>query len=353
MLQGIQVSCAVRYSCFVSKSQELTGVLCRRQDVESYIYMPLLEETQYMPKQKYASGEELREYAESICSKYHLFERAMFQSNAHNMSWDDIEGAWKVEIAQNPKGLSPSKINVSADFVILASGVLANAKLPDAMGSEDFQGDMFHTARWRYDVTSGRPGDPNMTSLRDKKVGIIGTGRCWDSGKENSQTDLCAGATAIQVVPRLAEHSKELYVFQRTPSAVAVRGNRETDPLDWASNIANRPGWQRERNMNYFAFVGNAEPKPSVDLIQDGWTSMPTFSALIAGPSYDVTPENAAEHVSKMYALDRPIQDRVRKRAADIVKDPDTASKLQAWYPGWCKRPCVSSKRDRQLSVFS
>lgn len=142
-------------------------------------------------------------------------------------------------------------------------------------------------------------------------------------------------------------------MFQRTPSAVTVRGNRETDPLDWATNIAKKPGWQRERNFNYFAFVGNAEPKPAVDLVQDGWTSLPTFSALIAGPSYDVTPENAAEHVAKMYALDRPIQDRVRKRAADIVKDPKTASKLQAWYPGWCKRPCVSSKQDGLLCFFS
>lgn len=154
--------------------------------------------------------------------------------------------------------------------------------------------------------------------------------------------DPVPGATAIQAVPRLAEYSKELYVFQRTPSAVAERNNRATDPFDWTIEIANKPGWQRERNMNYFAFVGNAEPKPAVDLVKDGWTSMPSFSALIAGPSYNVTPENAAEHVSKMCALDRPIQDRVRKRAWDTVDDPQTASKLQAWYAGWCKRPCVS-----------
>lgn len=308
--------------------------------------MPLLEEMQYMPKHKYAGGEELREYAERICSKYSLFERAMFQSKATKMSWDEVRQEWKIEITQNPKGLESSKISVSADFVILASGILDNAKLPDATGIEDFQGDMFHTARWQYDVTGGGPGNPEMTSLRDKRVGIIGTGRWRDPDRVDDLTESHVGATAIQVVPRLAEHSKELYVFQRTPSSVAVRGNRDTDPLDWTSNVANKPGWQRERNMNYFAFVGNAEPKPAVDLIKDGWTSMPSFSALIAGPSYSVTPENAADHVSKMYALDQPIQGRVRKRAADIVKDPKTASKLQAWYAGWCKRPCVSSTYD-------
>lgn len=175
--QDIQVSCVVRCACEFSQSQGVTDALCRRKDVESYIYMPLLEEMQYMPKHKYASGEELREYAERICGKYGLFDRAMFQSKASNMVWDDVKQEWKIEIRQNPKGLISTKINVSADFVILASGVLDNAKLPDAMGIEDFQGDMFHTARWHYDVTGGRAGDPDMTRLRDKKVGIIGTGR--------------------------------------------------------------------------------------------------------------------------------------------------------------------------------
>ncbi|KAK4504033.1 hypothetical protein PRZ48_004948 [Zasmidium cellare] len=301
--------------------------------VEAYIYMPLLEEMQYMPKHKYAGGEELREYAESICRRYNLFGRAMFQSKAMRMSWDEDGQVWKAQILQAPKGLQSKTINVSADFVILAGGVLHNAQVPDATGIHQFEGDMFHTARWQYDVTGGSPADPRMTRLRDKKVGVIGT-----------------GATGIQVVPRLAEFSKELYVFQRTPSSVAARGNRKTDSFEWNTEIANKPGWQRERNMNYFAFVGNAEPKPAVDLVKDGWTSMPSFSALIAGPSYNVTPENAAEHVAKMYALDRPHQDRVRKRVMNVVHDPKTASKLQAWYPGWCKRPCF---HDEYLPAFN
>ena len=139
--------------------------------------MPLLEEMQYMPKHKYAGGEELREYAESICRKYDLFGRAMFQSKVKKMSWDDAKQEWKVEITQSPKGLASQVINISADFVILAGGVLDNAKVPDAAGLDDFQGDMFHTARWHYDVTGGSPSDPRMISLRDKRVGIIGTGR--------------------------------------------------------------------------------------------------------------------------------------------------------------------------------
>lgn len=129
-----------------------------------------------MPKHKYASGEELRMYAESICRKYDLFGRAMFQSNAERMSWAEDKQEWKVQISQTPKGMDSTSINVSADFVFLASGLLDNAKLPDATGAAEFGGDMFHTARWHYSVTGGCPGDPSMTKLRSKKVGVIGTG---------------------------------------------------------------------------------------------------------------------------------------------------------------------------------
>lgn len=296
-----------------------------------------------MPKRKYASGEELRLYAESICRKYDLFQRAMFQSKTESMSFDDDKQEWKVRISQTPKGLHSTSINISADFVILASGLLDRAKIPLATGAEEFKGDMFHTARWHYDITGGSSDDPKMGKLKDKRVGIIGTGELRRL-RFKSFADLCAGATAIQVVPRLAEWSKELFVFQRTPSAVAFRGNRDTDPSTWKNEIASKPGWQRERNLNYFQFVGNADPKPKADLVRDGWTSMPSFSALIGGPSYNVTPENSADHVSRMYALDYPVQERTRKRARDIVKDQDTAAKLQAWYAGWCKRPCVSMK---------
>lgn len=105
--------------------------------------------------------------------------------------------------------------------------------MPNTEGSDTFKGDMFHTARWRYDITGGSPNKwtPELTGLKDKRVGIVGT-----------------GATGVQVIPQLAKYAKELYVFQRTPSSVDVRNNRETDPSTW-HEIASKPGWQRERNL--------------------------------------------------------------------------------------------------------
>ena len=87
-----------------------------------------------------------------------------------------------------------------ARFVVLANGILTTPKLAKIDGMETFQGEAFHTSRWNYHV-----------DLKGKRVGIIGT-----------------GATAVQAVPELAKVAKELHVFQRTPSSIDVRDQRET-----------------------------------------------------------------------------------------------------------------------------
>ena len=90
------------------------------------------------------------------------------------------------------------------------------------------------------------------------------------------RADAVPGATAVQAVPQLAKWVKELTIFQRTPSSVDERNNKNTDPTEWKNSIANKPGWQRERIRNFNAFVSNEEPKPEVNLVDDGWTKMPS-----------------------------------------------------------------------------
>ena len=96
------------------------GLMC---DIESYIYLPLLEEMGYMPKRRYASGVEIRRYLESICAKYELSGRAMFQSSAREMDWDESKKEWIVRITKKPKGGQGSQHTVHADFVLIGSGV--------------------------------------------------------------------------------------------------------------------------------------------------------------------------------------------------------------------------------------
>src|SRR5688500_15899660 len=197
------------------------GVMC---DVESYIYLPMLEELGYVPKTRYAFGEEIRGHLEAIADKYGLVDDALFHTGVTEARWDDSTARWHISTDRGDR--------LTARYYVLAVGILNLMKLPAIPGMEDFAGHSFHTARWDYAYTGGGPGEP-MTNLRDKVVGLVGT-----------------GATGIQCLPPLAASAKHVYVFQRTPSAVGVRGNRPTEPT-FAERC--RPGWQRERMENFQA----------------------------------------------------------------------------------------------------
>ena len=99
------------------------GLMC---DVESHIYLPLIEEMGYMPKRRYASGHEIRHYIESLCSKYGLHDRAMFQSVVQSVVWNETTNVWDVKIAKRPKGGEETEHAVQANFVGLAPGKECN-----------------------------------------------------------------------------------------------------------------------------------------------------------------------------------------------------------------------------------
>ncbi|KAK1055906.1 hypothetical protein LTR74_015339 [Friedmanniomyces endolithicus] len=141
-------------------------------DTESYIYLPLLEEKGQMPTRKYASGSEIREYAE----RYGLHARAQFQSVVRTAHWEESTKEWKVVIVEKAKGEPEVGISVRVDYVVFASGVLSNAKLPQVEGFDVFEGHSFHTARWDYAYTGGSPEQPDLAKLKDKRVAYIGTG---------------------------------------------------------------------------------------------------------------------------------------------------------------------------------
>ncbi|KAF2095355.1 flavin-binding monooxygenase-like family protein [Rhizodiscina lignyota] len=304
------------------------GLMC---DVESYIYAPLLEEMGYMPKHRYSYGPELREYAESIVAKWDLKDKAIFRQLVKSATWDNDHEEWVVETES--VGAQGSQHNIRAPFVILASGLLNYPKLPGIPGIENFQGHSFHTSRWDYAYTGGSPTDPSLVNLRDKTVGIIGT-----------------GATAVQAVPHLAQWAKKLYVFQRTPSSVDTRDNHPTDPQEWQNKITKRgKGWQRERSDNFNARLAHASPETEVDMVSDSWSKISTYCALIGNAS-EVRPEDIPTYVASLHAQDFVRAERIRARVENIVKDKDTAERLKHWYPTWCKRPTF---HDEYLQTYN
>ncbi|KAF7556601.1 hypothetical protein G7Z17_g1341 [Cylindrodendrum hubeiense] len=292
------------------------GLMC---DVESYVYLPLLEETGYVPTQKYVRGLEIRNHAERIAALDQV--RGLFSTKVDSQEWDEHNNEWVVNMTQNRgPDLEDHAIGVRAQFVLNAAGIFPTPKIPIIPGFSQFRSQkrVFHTSRWDYNYTGGTEADPALVNLKDKVVGIIGT-----------------GATAIQVVPIVAKWAKHLYVFQRTPSYCGPRMNRATDQKTWP-DISHGKNWQLERMRNFNSFISN-DPAP-VDLVNDGWTDHRAFAGVVGNPKR-ITPDNLDSHLSDMFKLDVARSNRVRARVDDEVNDPATAEKLKPWYQGWCKRP--------------
>jgi cation diffusion facilitator CzcD-associated flavoprotein CzcO len=201
-------------------------------------------------------------------------------------------------------------------------------KLPGIPGIGSFGGHSFHTSRWDYDYTGGDSQGAPMRELGDKRVGLIGT-----------------GATAVQCVPHLSRDARELYVFQRTPSSVDVRDNHPIDP-DWFAGVAT-PGWQQRWLENFTA--NQAGGAADEDLVQDGWTDIARrIRARIALlPPEDLT---VGAMLAAYEESDFEKMEEIRARADAIVRDPETAQRLKAWYRQLCKRPCF---HDEYLQAFN
>ena len=288
------------------------GIMC---DVESYTYLPLLEETGYTPKTRYAFGDEIREHFERIADQYDLVADALFHTRVEQSAWDDDISRWVIETDRGD--------TIRARYVVMAVGILNLMKLPAIDGMETFAGASFHTARWDFGYTGGTP-DGELDELGDKVVGIVGT-----------------GASAIQCIPHLAAGAKELHVFQRTPSAVGVRDNRPTPP-DFAEGLA--PGWQLDRMENFQALMLGRPVEE--DLVDDGWTHhfAPTH-AFPRDPAW-----SGLEYMQHLEAFDYAVMEEHRSRVDALVENRDTAEKLKPYYRYICRRPCF---HDEYLQTFN
>lgn len=280
------------------------GIAC---DVESYSYLPLLEEMGYVPSMKFASGFEILEYCQNMAEKFGFYDRCLFHTTVDQTIWDEESARWAVVTDRGDK--------MRARYVILANGILTTPKLAKIDGMEKFQGEAFHTSRWNYHV-----------DLQDKRIGIIGT-----------------GATAVQAVPELSKIAKELHVFQRTPSSIDVRDQRETTDEE-RKQWANEPGWAVAR-------------RERLALISAGRTALKGNDDFLAGKvNLDegrkkyATEISQEELIKKQLNANFRIMEQIRARVDEIVEDPKTAEALKPYYPYGCKRPTF---HDEYLPAFN
>ena len=283
------------------------GIAC---DVESYSYLPLLEEMDYIPSMKFAAGFEIMEYCQKMAEKFGFYDKCLFHTTVEETEWDEDSTRWTVHTDRGDA--------MRAKFVVLANGILTTPKLARIDGMQSFAGDSFHTSRWDYNI-----------DLKGKRVGIIGT-----------------GATAVQAVPELAKIVKELCVFQRTPSSIDVRDQRETsvEEFEEFEEWAKEPGWAKARRARFAK-------------ISQGRTAMKANDDYLAGRVDDfrdrkqhaeqISPE---ELVQKQLDSNFRIMEQIRARVDAIVEDPVTAAALKPYYPYGCKRPTF---HDEYLPTFN
>jgi cation diffusion facilitator CzcD-associated flavoprotein CzcO len=291
------------------------GVRC---DIESYVYMPLLEELGSLPTERYARGDEIRRHAVAIAQHFDLYQDTLFHTRATSLSWNEASSEWMVSTDRGD--------SFRARYVVTSSGTLTQPKLPGIPGIDTFRGHTFHTSRWDYGYTGGS-AEGGMTGLADKRVAVVGT-----------------GATGLQVIPHLGQDAQQLLVFQRTPSTVDVRDNRPTDPA-WAASL--EPGWQQERMENFLAVLAGEPVDES--LVTDGWTKTPQLQRQLISGVVD-TSVPAEQRESENEIVDADTMNRLRARVGEIVADPATAELLKPWYRYMCKRPGFS---DLYLQTFN
>lgn len=294
------------------------GIQC---DNESYCYIPMLEELDYIPTKKFADGPEIYEHCRRIGKHFGLYDGAIFSTQVRDLIWDGTIDRWRITTNRGD--------DIRARFVVMASGPFNKPKLPGIPGLRDFAGRSFHSSRWDYDYTGG-DYTGGLDKLADKTVALIGT-----------------GATGVQLVPFLGRYAKHLYVFQRTPSTVDARNNTATDP-EWVKTL--RPGWQKERQRNFhsWTFEGMAPGQP--DLVCDFWTELGrnTAARVLALPDpAAMTPE---QFMVIREEEDYKIMERLRRRIGSIVGDRQTAEALKPYYRFLCKRPCSN---DDYLDTFN
>ncbi len=290
------------------------GVRC---DIEAYVYMPLLEEIGTVPSERYATGAEIFAHCQAIGRHYQLYDNALLQTTVTKLIWDDASTRWLIETDRGDR--------IRARHVAVSQGPLAKVKLPGVPGIKSFKGRVFHSSRWDYDYTGGDAAGGHE-KLRDKRVAVVGT-----------------GATAVQIVPTIAENTGHLYVVQRTPSAVGPRNNAATDRAWYDDQL---PGWQAHRMTNFLSTI-TMQPN-SGDIVQDCWTDF----FVRVGAAMKENAQSGANKPPPVIAqgVDFSKMGEVRQHVSGVVRDAKTAEALKPWYNYLCKRPLFS---DDFLQAFN
>jgi cyclohexanone monooxygenase len=262
-------------------------------DSESFVYQYSFDRELYKQtpwNTKYVPQRQILAYLNGVVDRYNLREHIELETGMTDAEFDEAAGIWTV---RTDKG-----VTFQSRFLVTGLGLLSATNLPKFPGMESFQGRLVHTGAWPEDL-----------DLAGKRVGVIGN-----------------GSTGNQVITATAPIAAHLTSFQRTPQYSVPAGNRELTLQERQGHRDNfEANWDQVRNSSVaMGFVESAVPTFSVTpeererTYQQTWEEGGGFRFMFETFSDIATDPEANEEAAKF----------IRRKIAEIVKDPETRRKL-------------------------
>jgi cation diffusion facilitator CzcD-associated flavoprotein CzcO len=278
-----------------------------RCDVESLEYSYGFDEAlqqEWRWRERFATQPEILRYAKHVTERFDLRRDIRFDTRVVAARYADAR--WIVRTHRGDE--------LSAQFLVMATGCLSSANLPGIEGRDSFAGATYHTGEWPHE-------EPDFTG---KRVGVIGT-----------------GSSAIQSIPIIAAQARQLVVFQRTANYTVPARNAPLDPAHVARIKADYASFRAKNRLQINAFGSNMPRSPI--------------------PARELSPEQQREALEARWRygglfflgafgdllLDKDVNDVaaefVRGKIRGIVEDPAVAKLLSPQQVIGCKRLCVDT----------
>ncbi|MEZ5243730.1 MAG: NAD(P)/FAD-dependent oxidoreductase [Acidimicrobiales bacterium] len=257
--------------------------------------------------ERYPTQPEILRYIEHVADRFGLRDGITFDTRVTAAHFDEADATWTVT--------TDGGESVTSRFVVMATGCLSAANIPDIAGRDDFAGDTYHTGHW----------PPEGVDFTGRRVAVIGT-----------------GSSGVQSIPVIAAEAAHVTVFQRTPAYAVPAHNRLLDPAEVERVKADYPNWRnaaRETTTGFGGHFRDDDPVSAFDvddarraeIYEQRWefgglTFLGAFSDLLFSPEANDT---AAAFV--------------RGKIAEIVEDPELAARLSPDTVIGCKRMCVDT----------
>ena len=283
------------------------GARCDTDTLEySYSFDEDLQQEWEWPE-RYPTQPEILKYLNHVADRHDLRPDITFSTRVETAIFDEASNRWQVQTDDGAE--------LSAQFLIMATGCISEPNMPAIDGMEAFSGPIYHTARWPHEGVD----------LSGKRVAVIGTGS--------------SGVQSIPVIARQAEH---LTVFQRSAQYSVPARNRPVDPDLVAEIKADYAGFRARNRLqpsaqlshiprNDFSAMSVSEEQRQ-RIFEEQWQVGGFPFYLVSFNDIGLNPDS-----------NKATADFVRAKIRKIVEDPKVAEMLTPDYTIACKRPVLDS----------